>query len=76
MDDGWLAQLRRNMDAGEACTYSVSKRAMGARNVAIGRPEVHANCPVRTVRPSSVAAGSVAHPATIELVLATKGPVN
>lgn len=76
VDDGWLAQLRRNMDAGEVCAYSVSKRAMGARNVAIGRPEVHANCPVRTVRTSSVAAGSEATPATIELVLATKGPVN
>lgn len=76
LDDGWLNQLRRNMDAGEPCQYNVSIRAQGARNVAIGKPEVHANCPVRTVRTSPTTAGSEANPAVIELVLATKGPVN
>lgn len=76
VDDGWLNQLRRNMDAGELCAYNVSKRALGARNVAVGRPEVHANCPVKTVRTTPVQHGAEANPATIELVLATKGPVN
>lgn len=76
IDDGWLNTLRRNMAQGQVCAYEVSKRALGAGDIAVGAPEVHANCPVRTVRTASTAAGSEATPAMIELVLATRGPTN
>lgn len=76
VDDGWLNQLRRNMANGDPCEYSVAKQPLGLRNSPIGKGEVHPNCPVLSVRTYQSAAGAEAAAATIEIVLASKGPRN
>jgi hypothetical protein len=77
-DDTWLNQLRRNIMAGERCEYNVTKQRItpSVNWVHTGTPEVHPNCPVLTVRTTPITHGPEATAATIELVLATKGPRN
>jgi len=74
VDKEWLKNLRAKMAAGEVCAYGVTKYAVGTNGVTLGDEENHTNCPVRTVRTTPTAMGSEANPATIEIVLATKGP--
>jgi len=75
-DQGWINQLRRNMANGEVAKYNVSKQATGANNASVGKPETFPGCVVREVRTTPTAAGSEATAATVEIVLATKGPAN
>lgn len=75
-DDTWLDNLRREMLRGNPCTYNVAKQAYGVGDAAVGKAEVHANCPVVSVRTFQAAAGPEATATTVELVLATKGPAN
>lgn len=77
-DDPWLNTLRRNIMNGIRVTYTVKKQPItpGVNWTPIGNGETHANCPVITVRTTGVTHGADATAATIEMVLATKGPSN
>lgn len=77
-DNGWLNTLRLNIMAGNVVEYTVNKQAItaGVNWSPIGLPETHPRCPVLTVRTTPITHGSDATAATIEIVLATKGPFN
>lgn len=77
-DETWLNELRRNIMAGNVVEYTVNKQPItaGVNWTPVGLPEVHPRCPVLTVRTTPVTHGGDATAATVEIVLATKGPSN